>query len=76
MAKSKKVALYHRPDWHPKLMELLGDIIGEKGYVTQFGTISLIGPLYENPNYSKYKSQSDNYGPTMLLTAKSSLGFA
>lgn len=76
MSSDNKVAIYHRPDWHPNLSQVIGDIIGEAGYVTEMGTIKVLGPIFNNPNFDKYKSKSEINGPTIVLTAKSSLGFA
>jgi len=76
MSIDNKVAIYHRPDWHPNLSQIIGDIIGEAGYVTEMGTIQLLGPIFENPGFDKYKSTADIEGATLMLTAKSSLGFA
>ena len=39
-----KTKVFHRPDWHPILSSLLGDIRGSYGYVTEIGTIALLGP--------------------------------
>jgi len=72
----EKVIIYHRPDWHPSLNGIMGDIIGEAAYVTEVGTIRLIGPIHENPDFPKTKNSSSISGPTMILSAKSSLGFA
>lgn len=70
----KKTIPYHRPDWHPSLNELMGDFIGEAAYVTEMGTIRLLGPIHEDPDFPKTKSSSNISGPTILLTAQSSLG--
>jgi len=75
MAGEKKVAIYHRPDWHPNLSQILGEIKGEKGYVTEMGTIRLLGPIHENPDLSEGRMQSEIVGPTQMLTAESSLGW-
>jgi len=71
----EQVTIYHRPDWHPNLNEILGHIVGEKGYITEVGTVRLLGPLHENPDFDKSKKESTISGPTLLLTAESSLGF-
>jgi len=71
----EKVIIYHRPDWHPSLNEIMGDITGEAGYITEVGTVHLLGPIHENPDFPKTKGSSGINGPTLLLTAKSSLGF-
>lgn len=72
----EKVIIYHRPDWHPSLNEILGDIIGQSAYVTEMGTIHLLGPVHENPDFSKTKGSSGINGPTLVLTAESSSGWA
>ncbi len=69
----KKVIPYHRPDWHPSLNEILGSIIGQAGYVTTFGTIRLLGPVHEDPDFPKTKSSSTINGPTLLLSAESTI---
>ena len=73
MAK-EKVTILHRPDWHPSLNEFLGQIVGQRGYVTEVGTIHLLGPIHENPDFDKSKTSSEIKGPTMLLSADSSMG--
>ena len=73
MAEEKAIP-YHRPDWHPSLNEILGDFIGQVAYITEMGTVRLLGPLHENPDFPKTKSSSKINGPTLLLTAQSSLG--
>lgn len=70
----KKLIPFHRPDWHPSLNEVLGDFIGEAAYITDVGTVRLLGPVHEDPDFSKTKSSSGINGPTLMLTAKSSLG--
>ena len=70
----KKVAIYHRPDWHPELCQILGDFIGQAGYITDVGTVRLLGPVYEDPDIPITKSSSEITGPTQILTAKSSWG--
>ena len=70
----EKVVIYHRPDWHPSLNELLGDFIGEAAYITEVGTVRLLGPIHEDPDFPKTKSSSNINGPTLLLSAQSSLG--
>jgi len=72
----EKAIIYHRPDWHPALNEILGDITGQSAYVTDVGTIHLLGPVHENPDYPKTKGSSGINGVTMVLTAESSLGWA
>lgn len=63
------VPIYHRPDWHPKLQQLLGDITGQYGYTTRFGTIVLLGPLYPNPDIAATTYDTNDDGPTVLFSA-------
>lgn len=72
----EKVIIYHRPDWHPNLNEILGDFVGEAAYITAVGTVKLLGPVHENPDYPKTKGSSEISGATTVLSAQSSLGFA
>lgn len=76
MAEESTVQVLHKPNWHPNLTPLLGDIEGQEGYVTEFGTIELLGPAQRNPEISRYRYESDINGPTLALSAQSSLGFA
>ena len=71
---TEKAIPYHRPDWPPALNNLLGDIMGLTAYVTEVGTIRLLGPLYEDPDIPKTASSSKINGPTLVLSAQSSLG--
>ena len=75
MAENKAIPQI-RPDWHPSLTEIYGDFIGESGYITEVGTVRLLGPVHENPDLPKSKGGSDINGVTLLLTAESSLGWA
>jgi hypothetical protein len=67
--KDTKREVEHRPDWHPELSPLLGEINGAYGYVTAAGTIRLLGPLYEDPEISKNKTSSEIIGPLLMLSA-------
>jgi hypothetical protein len=73
----KKAQVMHRPDWHPSISTLIGNqnIVDNYGYVTEQGTIHLLGPLYKSPNLSINTSKSDINGPTLIMSAESSLGF-
>ena len=71
--KKSKVTVWHRPDWHPSLSTLLGNIEGTYGYVTEVGTIKLLGPYYDNPDVSKYSSESKTKGPITSVNAKGQL---
>lgn len=71
---SKKANVLFRPNWHPNLSPLLGDIKGQYAYINQYGMVELIGPLYENPNISAYATKSDTNGPVRSITATGTLG--
>ena len=71
---NSKVEVWFRPNWHPDLNQLLGKINGSYAYVTDVGTINLIGPLHEDPDISKYASESENRGPTVSISAIAGLG--
>ncbi len=70
------VQVFHKPNWHPALTSLMGDITGQEGYITEYGTVELIGLTHSNHNISRYEYESDINGPTLILSAQSSLGFA
>lgn len=72
--KDSKLEVWFRPDWHPSLNSLYGELKGAYGYVTEQGTIRLMGPLYEDPDISRFASESKTDGPTVSLSAKPSLG--
>lgn len=55
------------PDWHPELSCLLGDIRGEVGYITDYGTIHLLGK--RKPEISEFKYKSNTDGATTSITA-------
>jgi hypothetical protein len=59
----------HKPDWHPELSPMLGEIKDAYGYVTEAGTIRLLGPLHEDPDISKFKVESEIIGPLIMLSA-------
>ena len=69
-----KIQVFHRPDWHPRLSPLLGNLKGQYAYVTDVGTINIIGPLYEDPDISKFQFESKIEGPVESLSAKKGLG--
>lgn len=69
-----KLQIFHRPDWHPNLSTLLGDLKGQYAYVSEVGTIRLLGPLYEDPDISKFQNESEINGPVFALSAKKTLG--
>lgn len=70
------VTIYFKPDWPSELTSLMGQIIGQEGYITPVGTVHLTGQTYGNPNIPKTRNESPINGPTLILSAKSSLGFA
>ena len=71
----KKLIVYHRPNWPPALNNIYGDIVGQVGYITDVGTVHLLGPGDENPDIPKTTASSNINGPTLLLSASSS-GFS
>lgn len=71
--KETKIQIFHRPDWHPNLSPFLGDLKGQHGYVTDVGTIHLLGPMHEDPEISKFETESEIAGPTIMLSAKKGL---
>lgn len=70
--KNTTVEILFTPDWHHSLSVLLGDLKGEIGYITEFGTVHLLGK--KNPEISKYQTESRTDGPTKSITANKSLG--
>lgn len=69
----KDIEVLYRPNWHPALSQLLGDIKYQLGYVTDVGTIELLGPLNDQAEISKYSLESDIKGPVMSINAKGSI---
>lgn len=69
-----KLEVWFRPDWHPNLNSILGEIKSEYGYVTDQGTIRLLGPYNQDPDISRFASESQIEGPTISLTANAGLG--
>lgn len=55
------------PDWHHKFSRFLGDLKGEIGYVTEFGTVHLIGKRHVDISKDETESRTD--GPTKCITA-------
>jgi hypothetical protein len=74
--KDSKLEVWFRPDWHPAFNNMLGQINGAYGYVTDVGTINLLGPFHEDPDISKWASESETRGPTVAVSAMASLGMA
>lgn len=60
------------PDWHYSLSPFLGDLKGEIGYITEYGTVHLLGK--KNPDVSQYQTKSKTNGPTKSITANKSSG--
>lgn len=70
---TKNVDILFTPDWHPNLSPLMGDLIGEYGYITEVGTVNVIGkPKVE---ITKYQQETKVNGPLICLSAQKSLGF-
>jgi hypothetical protein len=69
-----KAQVYHQPNWHHALSPILGDLEGQLGYVTEHGTIELLGSLYDSPELPRTFFESDIQGPTQILSAESSTG--
>ena len=67
----------HRPDWHHSLSMLMGKeaIVDSFAYVTPYGTIHLLGPLYKTPALPKARFESDQNTPTQIFSAEGGLGF-
>lgn len=73
MAAENGIEIFHKPDWPTSLTPLLGNIVGLQGYVTEQGTIRLIGTDLKQPSQgSKYEFESDIDSPTAMLSAESS----
>ena len=73
MTKKKETEILYRPNWHPALSPIFGDIKHQYGYVTDAGTIELLGPLYDDPELSKYSMESSISGPVMSVNARGSI---
>lgn len=76
MGQETTAQVFHRPNWHASLSPLIGEIVGQEGYVTEFGTIELTGVMQKDQEISKFQYASSINGPTLILGAESSLGFA
>jgi len=78
MAKSSdELEIYHQPDWHPSLTNMIGPIKGQYGIVTETGTIKLVTSNEDvaNIEIGKGTFASTERGPTRVLSAESSLIF-
>lgn len=65
-----KIDIFHKPDWHPSLSSIYGDIKGQYGYVTEIGTIALLGPdTRKDAEVSKFVTETDLKGPLASITA-------
>jgi len=72
MTQNTNVEILFTPDWHPNLSCFLGDLKDEIGYVTEYGTIHLLGK--KNPEVSKYQVESKTNGATKSITANKTMG--
>lgn len=71
---TKKIEIYHKPNWHPSQSATMGDIRGQYGYVTEAGTIHLLGPdSRADADISKYETETELKGPLASITAKPGL---
>jgi hypothetical protein len=66
------VEILFTPDWHPNLSRFLGDLKGEIGVITEFGTIHLLSK--RKIEISKYETESQTNGPTKSITANKGMG--
>jgi len=75
---TEKVIPLHRPDWPIALNQILSkaDIVNQIGYITEFNTVKLLNTLHEETDIPKTAYSSEISGPTLILSAKSSLGFS
>lgn len=65
---------FHKPDWHPDISGLLGDLRGAFGYITPVGTVSLLGPNpQETLNIPEDSVKTEIQGPLLCLSAKGGL---
>ena len=71
--KTTQVEILLKPDWHHFLSCIMGDIKGEIGCITEFGTVHLLGK--NNPDIPESATRSKINGPTTSITACKSLGF-
>ena len=69
---TKNVEILFTPDWHPNLSPLMGDFVGEVGYITEVGTVRLIGK--QKIELTKYQVESNINGPVKSITAEKSMG--
>jgi hypothetical protein len=69
MAREKTIEVFYKPNWPAELSSLMGDIVGLEGYITEYGTVQLLGQNQTNPEVSKYQFESDINGPTLVLSA-------
>ena len=67
------VEVMFTPDWHPSLSPILGDFKGEIGYITEYGTVHLIGKKDTEITKNQISSRTD--GATKSITATKSAGF-
>lgn len=71
---STKLDVWYRPDWHPSLNGIFGDLKNQYGYVSEVGTIRLLGPIAKEISFSRFKENSEIEGPVTSISAVPSLG--
>jgi len=76
MAKENKVQILHKPNWAPATNTIMGDIVGQEGYITEYGTFELLGKVQRKEDLSKNDYATDVRGPLYMLSAESGTGFA
>lgn len=69
--KNESVEVLFTPDWHYRLSCFLGELKGEIGYITEYGTVHLLGK--KNPEVSRDATSSKINGPTRCITACKSM---
>lgn len=69
------VLVIFKPDWHPSLNTIIGDISDEEGYITEYGTFRLIGPTHTNSTLTKNNYTTEIRGPLLMLSADNQSGF-
>lgn len=72
--KESTVQVLIRPNWHPSMSQVLGDISGQYGYITEHGTVELLGPIHEDPEISEESLTTKNSSPTRLMSGSGALG--
>jgi hypothetical protein len=67
MANNFATEVMYTPDWPASMSTILGDLKGEIGYITEYGTVHLIGK--RDIEVSKNQIESKTDGPTTCITA-------